>query len=75
MYTYTITGQKRLETVDQFENILLKVNPDGTMVKLKDVAKIELGSESYNTSGKYNGKPSSGLAIMLASGANALETA
>ena len=75
MYTYTITGQKRLETVDQFENILLKVNPDGTMVKLKDVAKIELGSESYNTSGKFNGKPSSGLAIMLASGANALETA
>ncbi len=75
MYTYTITGQKRLETVEQFENILLKVNPDGTKVKLKDVANIELGSESYNVSGRYNGRPASGLAIMLSSGANALETA
>ncbi|MDY6416184.1 MAG: efflux RND transporter permease subunit [Succinivibrio dextrinosolvens] len=75
MYSYTITGQKRLETVEQFENILLKVNPDGTKVKLKDVAKIELGGESYNASGKYNGRPASGLAIKLSSGANALETA
>lgn len=74
-YSYSITGQKRLETVEQFENILLRVNQDGTMVRLKDVARIELGSESYQVSSSYNGKLSSGIAIRLASGANALDTA
>ncbi|MGN1280415.1 MAG: efflux RND transporter permease subunit [Succinivibrio sp.] len=75
MYAYTITGQKRLETVEQFENILLRVNTDGTKVYLKDVAKIELGSEYYNAEASYNGKPCSGLAVRLAAGANALDTA
>ena len=74
-YSYTITGQKRLENVEQFENILLRVNTDGTMVRLKDIARIELGSESYQFSGTENGKPSSGLAIRLAANANALDTA
>lgn len=75
LYAYTITGQKRLENVEQFQNILLRVNQDGTKVLLKDVARVELGSESYNAHGSYNGRPCSGLAIRLASGANALETA
>ena len=75
MYAYTITGQKRLETVAEFENILLKVNPDGTKVHLKDVADIELGAQYYNAHVKYNGRPASGLAVRLASGANALDTA
>lgn len=75
MYAYTITGQKRLENVEQFENILLRVNTDGTKVYLKDVAKIELGSEYYNAEATYNGKPCSGLAVRLSSGANALDTA
>lgn len=74
-YSYSITGQKRLETVEQFENILLRVNQDGTMVRLKDVARIELGSESYQVSSSYNGQLSSGIAIRLSSGANALDTA
>lgn len=74
-YAYTITGQKRLENVEQFENILLRVNTDGTKVRLADVARIELGSESYQISATHNGKPSSGLAIRLAAGANALDTA
>lgn len=74
-YSYTITGQKRLETVKEFEDILLRVNQDGTMVRLKDVARIELGSESYQVSSKYNGRLSSGIAVRLASGANALDTA
>lgn len=74
-YSYTITGQKRLETVKEFEDILLRVNQDGTMVRLKDVARIELGSESYQVSSRYNGRMSSGIAIRLASGANALDTA
>ena len=75
LYAYTITGQKRLENVSQFENILLRVNADGTNVKLKDVAKIELGAQTYNAEGAYNGRACSGLAVRLASGANALETA
>ena len=74
-YSYSITGQKRLENVEQFENILLRVNTDGTMVRLKDVARIELGSESYQVDATFNGKDSTGIAIRLASGANALDTA
>ncbi|MBQ9275879.1 MAG: efflux RND transporter permease subunit [Succinivibrio sp.] len=75
LYSYTITGQSRLQTVEEFEQILLKVNTDGTRVYLKDVARCELGSESYNYAGRYNGKPASGLGIRLSSGANALATA
>lgn len=74
-YSYTITGQKRLESVEQFENILLRVNTDGTMVRLKDIARIELGSESYQFSATQNGLPASGVAIRLAANANALDTA
>lgn len=74
-YSYTITGQKRLESVEEFANILLRVNTDGTKVHLKDVARIELGSESYQIRSTYNGRPASGIAVRLASGANALDTA
>lgn len=74
-YTYTITGQSRLTTVKEFENILLRVNADGTKVYLKDVARIELGTESYNYESKYNGHEASGIAVRLSSGANALDTA
>ena len=74
-YSYTITGQKRLESVEEFENILLRVNTDGTMVRLKDIARVELGSESYQYSVTENGLPSSGVAIRLAANANALDTA
>ncbi|MAY15894.1 MAG: hydrophobe/amphiphile efflux-1 family RND transporter, partial [Oceanospirillaceae bacterium] len=71
----TIIAQTRLEAVEQFENILLKVNTDGSQVRLKDVARIELGAENYDVEGFYNGKPATGMAIQLASGANALDTA
>lgn len=74
-YSYTITGQSRLNTAEQFENILIRVNNDGTKVYLKDIAKVELGAESYQVRGLYNHKASSGVAIRLASGANALDTA
>ncbi|MCP3044260.1 efflux RND transporter permease subunit [Xanthomonas euvesicatoria] len=70
----TITAQTRLKTAEQFENILLRTQSDGSQVRLGDVARIELGSESYNTVGRYNGKPAAGLAIKLATGANALDT-
>ncbi len=75
VYSYTITGQKHLESVSEFQNILLRVNTDGTKVYLKDVARVELGSESYNYNGRYNGHDASGIAIRLSSGANALDTA
>lgn len=75
LYTYSITGQSNLETVKEFENILLRVNQDGTKVYLKDVAKIELGQESYNYETRYKGRVCSGIAVRLAAGANALDTA
>ncbi|WP_430462981.1 efflux RND transporter permease subunit [Thalassolituus sp. LLYu03] len=71
----TIIAQTRLEAVEQFEDILLKVNKDGSQVRLKDVAKVELGAQDYSVEGFYNGKPATGIAIQLASGANALDTA
>ena len=70
----TITSQTRLKTAAEFEAILLRTQADGAQVRLRDVARIELGNESYNTVGRYNGKPAAGLAIKLASGANALDT-
>ena len=71
----TINAASRLETVDQFRNILLRTNGDGSRLYLRDVATAELTNESFNAKGRYNGMPSAGLAIKLASGANALETA
>ena len=71
----TVTAKSRLQTVDQFENIILKSSTDGSMVRLNDVARVEVGSSGYNTYSKYNGKPSAGLAIYLATGANAISTA
>ncbi|MDR2076035.1 MAG: efflux RND transporter permease subunit [Desulfovibrio sp.] len=71
----SVTSSSRLESVEQFENILLRVNPDGSSLYLKDVARAELGGEQYFAYGRYNGHPSAGLGIKLASGANALETA
>ncbi|HGP0032943.1 TPA: efflux RND transporter permease subunit, partial [Pseudomonas aeruginosa] len=71
----TIIGKTRLQTAEQFENILLKVNPDGSQVRLKDVADVGLGGQDYSTNAQFNGRPASGIAIRLASGANALDTA
>ncbi|CAN7726717.1 efflux RND transporter permease subunit [Variovorax sp. LjRoot290] len=70
----TITSQTRLKTAQEFEDILLRTQTNGAQVRLRDVARIELGSESYNTVARYNGKPAAGLAIKLATGANALDT-
>ncbi|NUT62740.1 efflux RND transporter permease subunit [Herbaspirillum sp. C9C3] len=70
----TITAQTRLRTAEQFRNIVLRTLTGGAQVKLADVARIELGSESYTSVGRYNGKPAAGLAIKLATGANALDT-
>ena len=71
----TVTSQSRLQTPDQFGAILLKTTASGATVHLRDVARIELGNENYNTVARYNGAPAVGVAIKLATGANALETA
>ncbi|UUE11012.1 efflux RND transporter permease subunit [Dickeya zeae] len=71
----SIIAQTRLNSPEQFGNILLTVNQDGSQVRLKDVARIELGGENYTTIARYNGRPASGLGIKLATGANALDTA
>lgn len=73
-FSATVIGKTRLEKVSQFENILLKVNSDGSQVRLKDVATIDLGPEEYSITSTYNGKPSAGIALRLASGANVLDT-
>jgi hydrophobe/amphiphile efflux-1 (HAE1) family protein len=71
----TIIGPTRLHTTEQFGAILLKVNADGSQVRLHDVARIGLGSETYAFDVHYNRKPASGIAVQLANGANALDTA
>ena len=71
----TIIGKTRLQTAEQFKAILLKVNKDGSQVRLGDVAEVGLGGENYSISAQFNGKPASGLAVKLANGANALDTA
>ncbi|AXV67180.1 multidrug efflux RND transporter permease subunit (plasmid) [Pseudoalteromonas lipolytica] len=71
----TVTAQSRLQTPEQFRDIFVKTNPDGSVVRLSDVAKVELGGENYGVVARFNGKPASGLGVKLASGANALDTA
>ncbi len=70
----SIIGPTRLSTPEQFRNILLRVNPDGSQVRIGDVARVALNSESYIRDTKYDGKPAAGVAIRLAAGQNALET-
>ena len=70
----TITARTLLRTVEQFDNILLRTNGDGSTVRLKDVAESKIGTENYAIQSFYNGKPLGGMAIRLAAGANALET-
>lgn len=71
----TVMAQSRLKSVEDFEKIILRVNTDGSQVRLKDVARVELGSQNYETISRFDGKPAAGLAVSLATGANALETA
>jgi len=71
----SITARTLLKTPEEFDAIVLRTNPDGSTVKLKDVAECKIGTENYDIEARYNGKPVAGLALRLASGANALDTA
>ena len=71
----TVTAQSRLQTPEQFRNIVLKATQNGATVKLRDVARVELGAQNYSVVSRMNGKPAAGIAVFLAPGANALSTA
>jgi len=71
----TVSAQSRLQTADQFKKIIIKADTSGATVFLEDVARVELGAENYTVASFYNGKPAAGIAIQLATGANALATA
>ncbi len=73
-FTYSVRAQGRLETEEEFGNIVIRANQDGSMVRLKDVARIELGSQMYNMIGRMNGKPSAIVAIYQLPGSNAIQT-
>ena len=71
----TITAQSRLQTAEQFRNIILITSTSAATVRLSDVADVEIGSASYSVAATYNGQPSAGVRILLSTGANATETA
>ncbi|MGF6270932.1 multidrug efflux pump [Lelliottia nimipressuralis] len=73
--TATVRAQSRLQTVDQFKNIIIKSQSNGSVVRIGDVARVEMGSEDYTATAKLNGHPAAGVAVMLSPGANALSTA
>ncbi|TMJ17744.1 MAG: efflux RND transporter permease subunit [Alphaproteobacteria bacterium] len=75
MLNATVTAQSRLQTPEQFRNIILQGTQSGAVVHLSDVARVELGAESYNAVSRVNGHPGAGIAVSLAPGADALETA
>jgi multidrug efflux pump len=70
----TVTAQSRLRTPEEFENIILRAESDGAIVRLADVARVEIGADNYSFQGRYNGKEGVGVGIKLAPGANALDT-
>src|SRR5215472_1578299 len=74
-FTYTVRAQGRLTTEEEFGNIVLRATPSGELVRLKDVARVELSTADFDVEGGFNGKPSAVLALFLLPGANAIETA
>ena len=72
---YTVTAQGRFSTVEEFENVIIRANADGSSLRVKDIARVELGSRDYDFSGQYNGKSATLVGIFLQPGANALDVA
>jgi multidrug efflux pump len=75
MLNATVTAQSRMQTAEQFENIVLKTLTDGSTVRIKDIARVEIGAESYSTVVRINGHPGAGMSISLSPGSDALKTA
>jgi hydrophobic/amphiphilic exporter-1 (mainly G- bacteria), HAE1 family len=74
-FTYTVRSAGRLETPEEFGRIVLRANPDGTLLRLRDVARLELGSQTYNLFARFNGSPAAVMAIYQLPGSNAVQTA
>ncbi|HVN78415.1 MAG TPA: efflux RND transporter permease subunit [Terriglobia bacterium] len=74
-FTFTIRAQGRLLTPEEFGAIVVRANPDGSLVRLRDVARLELGAQTYNIQGRFKGKPTAVLALFQLPGSNALEAA
>lgn len=72
---YTVTAQGRFSTVEEFENVIIRANSDGSSLRVKDIARVELGSRDYDFSGQYNGQSATLVGIFLQPGANALDVA
>ena len=72
-YTYAVRAQGRLLTPEEFGNIILRSGADGSILRLKDVARIELGAQTYNVTGRYNGRPAAILAVYQLPGSNAVQ--
>jgi HAE1 family hydrophobic/amphiphilic exporter-1 len=74
-FTYTVRSTGRLQSAEEFGNIVIRANPDGSLLRVKDVARIEMGAQTYNLSGRLDGKPSAILAVYQLPGTNALDAA
>ena len=73
-FTYTVRAQGRLVTEEEFENIVVRATPDGSVIRVRDVARVELGAQVYNMKGRLNGKPAAIVAIYQTPGSNAIDT-
>ena len=73
-YTYTVRAQGRLLDAEEFGNIIVRANPDGSIVRMRDVARVELGAQKYNQIGRLNGNPAAIIAIYQLPGSNAIDT-
>jgi hydrophobic/amphiphilic exporter-1 (mainly G- bacteria), HAE1 family len=74
-FTYSVRSQGRLPSAEEFGQIVIRANPDGSILRLKDVARIELGAQTYNLQGRYNGRPAAVVAVYQLPGSNAVKTA
>jgi HAE1 family hydrophobic/amphiphilic exporter-1 len=75
VFTFTVTTTGRLTTVEEFENIVVRANPDGSIVRIKDVARVELGGQVYNIRGRFQGQNAAIIAVYQLPGSNAIATA
>jgi HAE1 family hydrophobic/amphiphilic exporter-1 len=74
VFTFTVTTTGRLTTVEEFENIVVRANPDGSIVRIKDVARVELGGQVYNIRGRFQGQNAAIIAVYQLPGSNAVDT-
>jgi len=74
-FTYSVRSQGRLQTEEEFGNIVLRASPGGSIVRVRDVARIELGAQNYNVQSRFNGKPCALIALFQMPGTNALDAA